>query len=325
MPKGQVFETFFPPIVRERLAELGNVEYNGMGRQFTQAELKMKLKSKDVAITGWSTGFIDGSVLEGNTRLKLIAHTGGTVGGYVDDTTYDAGVTVLSGNKYYAESVSEGVLGYMLFMLRDLGRFSQGMREGKWLDGATEGLLDQTVGIVSLGMIGKLVVKQLKPFRCKIKVYSTHPNADLAAEMGFTYANLEDIFSTCKIISVHTANRPETVKMINAKHFSLMRDGAIFINTSRAPVLDEAALVEALKTKKIRALLDVYNQEPLPATSELYKLDNLTMFPHMAGPTQDRRKYVTLGLADDIARFFNGEPLQLEITRAYAHGMTIEQ
>jgi phosphoglycerate dehydrogenase-like enzyme len=238
---------------------------------------------------------------------------------------FDAKVKVLSGNRHYAESVAEGVLGYMLFELRKMGHFSFGLKNGVWPEGGdayTEGLLGQTVGIISLGQVSRILMKLLKPFRVKIKVYSTRRDMAFAEEAGFSYADLDEIFSTCKIISVHTARTPKTIKMLGKKHFQLIKEGGIFINTARGEVIDEDALIEELKKKRFRALLDVYNEEPLPPDSPLPGLDNLTLFPHQAGPTVDRRAAITGYLIDDIEAFFGGGEMYNEITRETAERMT---
>ena len=122
---------------------------------------------------------------------------------------------------------------------------------------------------------------------------------------------------------MHTAKNPETFHMINKKHFDMLMDGAIFINTSRGAVIDEKALIEALKENRFKALLDVYEKEPPEKEYELLKLDNVMLFPHMAGPTYDMRERITRYLIDDAVRFEKGEALQNEITKEIALQMTI--
>ena len=103
----------------------------------------------------------------------------------------------------------------------------------------------------------------------------------------------------------------------------MLMDGAIFINTSRGAVIDEMALIESLKENRFKALLDVYETEPPEKDNELLTLDNVMLFPHMAGPTYDMRERITRYLIDDAVRFENGEALQNEITKEIALQMTI--
>ena len=110
--------------------------------------------------------------------------------------------------------------------------------------------------------------------------------------------------------------------MVNKRLLEMIPDGALFINTARGSIVDEEALIEELSKGRFKAVLDVFEKEPLPDDSKLRKLDNVMLIPHMAGPTVDRRRYVTLGLVDDIKAYFRGEPMKNEISREYAAYMT---
>lgn len=321
IPKGFRNDSFITPAVKEKLGALVEVKYNESEKPLAKEELKNAIDGCDAIITGWGQPRIHACDLG---SVKLIAHTGGTVGGIVDLDVFDTDVTVLSGNDYYAESVAEGVISYMLFALRKMGFYSSEMKSKKWTwEAKTEGLLGQSVGLISLGAISKKLIPMLKCFTDNIKVYSTHPNPELAEKMGFTYASLDDIFKTCKVVSVHTAKNDETYHMINKHHFDLLSDGVLFVNTSRGAVIDEAALCEALRENRFTALLDVYESEPPKEDNPLYALDNAIIFPHMAGPTYDRREKITMALIDDMMRYFDGKEPQNVVTKEVAAKMTI--
>lgn len=321
IPKGFRDDSFITPAVKERLEAVAEVKYNETESSLGGEALKNALTDCDAVITGWGQPRITPDLL-GNTRI--IVHTGGTVGGIVDMSVFDTEVAVLSGNEFYSESVAEGVISYMLFALRKMGYYSTTVQNGKWTwEAKTEGLLGQSVGLISLGAISKKLIPMLKVFTDDIKVYSTHPNPEMAKKLGFKYSELDDIFKTCKIVSVHTAKNDETYHMINKHHFDLLSDGALFINTSRGAVIDEAALCDALKENRFTALLDVYENEPPKADNPLLKLDNAILFPHMAGPTYDRREKITLALIDDMLRFFDGKTPENLVTKAVAERMTI--
>jgi len=321
IPKGFRNDSFITDAVKKHLSEVGNVTYVEGDKQLSGKELAERLKGHDALITGWGQPRL---MPEDLGDVRLIVHTGGTIGGIVDLSVFDTDVTVLSGNPHYAESVAEGVLAYMLYALRRMGKFEQELRNGKWnWNPVNEGLLDKKVGIVSFGAISSRLIPKLRLFTDCIKVYSTNPDEEKAKKMGFSYASLEEIFSTCDVISIHTAKKSETYHMINKKHFDLLRDGALFINTARGTVIDEAALVETLKTKNITALLDVYEQEPLPVDNSLYQLENVILFSHMAGPTYDRREKITDKLIDDIVRFEKGEEPLCIVTKEAALNMTV--
>lgn len=316
-----VLESFFPNEIREKLKSIGEVEYNLTDHAFCGEELAAALKGADILVTGWNQPLIHKEDLG---DVKLIVHTGGSVGGIIDLSVFDTDVKVISGNNYYAESVAEGTLSYMLMALRRMGECSGLLKSGIWRPLHNEGLFDKTVGIVSLGSISRKLIPMLKMFRTKIKVYSKiETDYAFAGEMGYEYDSLENIFKTCDIVTVHTAKKPETDNMINDKHFKLLKKGALFINTSRGSVIDEQALIENLKENRFHAVLDVYQHEPLAPESELLTLDNVILFPHMGGPTYDRRKFITSFLIDDAAEFFEGGELKNLITKKQAENMTV--
>lgn len=321
VPEGFRNGSFITEKIKKYLGEIGEITYNLSSSPLGGEELKKALLGIDAVITGWGQPLITADIAG---DIKLIIHTGGTVGGIVDISVFDKGIKVISGNNYYAESVAEGTLSYMLYALRNMEYYGKIMKDGEWTwEAKSEGLIGQSVGIVSYGAISSRLIPKLRLFTDNIKVYSTHEDEKLAQREGFTYATLDEIFKTCKIVSVHTAKKPETYHMINKKHFDMLMDGAIFINTSRGAVIDEMALIESLKENRFKALLDVYETEPPAKDNELLKLDNVMLFPHMAGPTYDMRERITRYLIDDIVRFTEGEELNNEITKETALQMTI--
>ena len=276
-------------------------------------------------MTGWGHPMMDSKSLE-NTSIKLIAHTGGSVADYVSQDVYEAGIKVISGNNLFAESVAEGTVGYMMLALRKMVDYVHDTREGNWLSEAcapTEGLLDQAVGLVGMGAITKQLIPMLKPFRVKLKLYSGYPiDPEYLAQNNAVQASLEEIFSTCKIVSIHSALNERTLGMIGKEHFDLLQDGAVFINTARGAIIREDEMIEALQEKRFMAVLDVYAKEPPEVDTPLRQLKNVYCMPHVGGPTNDRAPIIAMHLADDIQRFAAGEPLQHEITGSYAKRMT---
>jgi len=326
MPAGELRESFIPKHIREYAEKYFDVTYNEAETHPEKAELNKILKDYDAVITGWGTKTLDEEVLSGNDRLKLMLHTGGTVGNYVDDYTYEHGVKVLSGNIMYAESVAEGTVAYMMVGLRRIPTYVQMVREGSWPSqtAVSEGLLDRTVGIISLGTISRKVIEMLQCFRVKIKIHSNYkPEDEFMEKNNCEMASLDEIFETCDIISVHSALNDKTRGMIKKEHFQKIKDGALFINTARGGVIDEEALIEELKKNRFNALLDVYYQEPLAEDSPLRTLPNVIPMPHMAGPTVDRREWITKALIDEAVKFFNGETeSDFEITHEVSKRMT---
>lgn len=318
-----VRKTFFTPPACTYLEKYFEVAYSPLHRQLQPEEIVAYAKDADVIMTGWSHPKIETKYLEGTT-VKIIAHTGGSVADYVAEDVFDAGITVLSGNELYAESVAEGTLGYMLMALRAMPEHISAVRSGGWDPPCpTEGLFDQTVGLIGFGAVSRKLAAMLRPFRAAIKIYSARAiDPEWLTQTGAEQTSLEDIFSSCKLVSLHTSLRPQTRNMIRKKHFDLLAEDAIFLNTARGPIINQAELVHALLENRFRAVLDVFDQEPLESNNLLRKLPNVYSFPHKAGPTIDRRPMVLKALGEDILRLSRGEPLQYEISPQQATYMT---
>ncbi len=329
IPQGDLFNAFIYKDTVERMRKMGNVVLNETNAQFTHEELCEKIKGMDVVITGWGSPWIDEDVLQYADSLKYVAHTGGSVANYVCEEVYKRGITVISGNEMYAESVAEGVIAYILASLRMIPRFSHRLSYDKVWESMdlgrnyAKGLLDRTVGIVSYGTISKYIIPMLQPFHVKIKLYSrkTMPQ-EFLEKYNVEQVSLEELFSTSDIITMQTAKNPQTIGMINKKHLSLIKDGALFVNTSRGPIVDEDDLIAEIEKDRIYVMLDVYNQEPLPQDSPLLGREKVLLMPHMAGPTIDRRDAITNALLTEIENHMAGKPLTLEIPWELAREMT---
>lgn len=324
MPRGDVRASFIPAHVAAELEAMGEVDWNESEGQLSPGELAERIADADVCVTGWGCPRLDADVLRGAARLRIIAHTGGSVGTLVDDTAYDRGIYVVSGNELYAKSVAEGVIGYALASLRDIPRYVDVMRREGWsLPGwQSEGLFGRTVGLVGFGAVARHLVPLLHAFEAKVKVYADHVTPEEEAGCGIEKVSLEEVCSTCEIVSLHTSATPENYHMIDENMLSLLQDGALLINTARGMVMDEAALARQAATGRFRAVLDVYETEPLPMDSPLRGLDNVMLIPHMAGPTTDRRPFVTLALLEDIRSILSGRGSRLAIAREQARRMT---
>ena len=185
-----------------------------------------------------------------------------------------------------------------------------------------EGLLDQTVGLIGFGAVARWTARLLSAFGAQIFISADHVTPDEAASYGARKATIDEIMSGCKIVSVHLARTPQTYHIIDERQLKRLQDGAVFINTARGSIVDEAALARELATGRFKAALDVYEVEPLPMDSPLRTLDNVLLMPHMGGPTMDRRPFVTRALLDELPRVLAGETSSLTITRDMMRRMT---
>lgn len=325
VPKNnEIMDTFFPENVKKYLESRFETEYCPYDRMLTGEEFPQMTKDFDAVITCWGHPHISYDMLRGG-RVRLIAHTGGSVGSLVDESVYAGGIKVISGNLMYAESVAEGVIAYMLTGLRKIPDYVNRVREGKWRVAGdySEGLLDRSVGIIGMGTISKLLVKMLQIFNADIKIYSGHTiDREFLERYSAEQVSLEEALK-CDIVSLHSAMNERTRGMIGKEQLALIKDGALFLNTARGAIVDEKAMIEELKRNRFRAVLDVFCSEPLEEDSELRRMENVYCIPHMAGPTVDRRAAITKRLADNIIKFENGEQMELEIKKEAACRMTV--
>jgi len=324
IPQGPIRDSFITENAKKVLETLGQLTFNEFDRQLTHEELLSKIKDVDVLITGWGTTPINSEIIESAKNLKIIAHTGGSVGYIIENVVYEKGIRVLSGNNVFAQSVAEGCLCYTLSGLRQIEKYVNIVRSGKWRedDFKNKGIIGKKVGIVGFGAIAKYFVEMLHLFGTEILVYSGHLTKDDEENLGVRRSSLNEIFETCDVISLHSSLTAKTEGMINKDLLSKIKDGALLVNTARGALIDEEALIEELKTGRFSAVLDVFKEEPLKVDSPLRTLPNVLPIPHMGGPTIDMREQVVLTLADDLKSFLENKDMKNEIPYEYASRMT---
>lgn len=317
-------ETFFTPKAMAALEAVGQVTRNPYTTQLTPQQLQEAVADTDVLLTGWGTHFLGADILNHAKNLKLIAHSGGSVGTLVDTYTAKRGIPVISGNNIFAKSVAEACIGYILASTRKLEANMALMRNNGWKSGLyrNSGLLYKRVGLVGYGAITGFLIEMLKPFETEILLYSSHLSPEETQKLGCHKASLEEIFTECDIISLHASMIEKNRKMISKTLLQMIKPGALFLNTARGGLVDEEALTEELGTGRFYAALDVYAQEPLAPQSPLRSLPNALLMPHMGGPTIELRELVVVRLAEDIARLQKGEPLQNQIPYEHFARMT---
>lgn len=314
--------TFFTERVKRELERCGTVRYG----VFSPQELKEQLRGVDVLFTGWGISTLDDAMLENADRLKLVCHTGGSVAPLISEALVRRGVRVLCGNRLFANSVAEGTIGYILLAQRKLIDMVNETVANGWASyhHYTAGIRFKTIGLIGFGMVAKELAKMLQAFDCKVKICSDYFRPEDEAVYRAQKCGMEELFSTCDIVSLHEALRDDTYHMIDRRYFSLMKPNALFLNTARGAIVVENDLAEAARAGKIRAVLDVYENEPLPMDSALRGCENIILIPHRGGPTIDIREYVTLALIEDLKRYQAGEAsLENEISFEYAKHMTV--
>jgi phosphoglycerate dehydrogenase-like enzyme len=213
-----------------------------------------------------------------------------------------------------AISVSEHALMLMLTVYRKVvwqhGSVSGGRWRGNGPAPKMYELYDKTLGIVGLGTIGKKVARLGRAFGMRVQYFDiARLTEDEADALGVKFRLLRELIRTSDIVSMHVPLNDSTRHMIGAEELALMKPTSIIINTSRGPVIDEVALHKTLSTGKIfGAGLDVFDQEPPPSNNPLFKLDNVVLTAHFAGPTWDNHTARFRNAFDNVQRVARGEP-----------------
>lgn len=190
-------------------------------------------------------------------------------------------------------AVADHAVLLMLALYKQLLAADQATREGRWnapITGTnTFEMANKLVGIVGIGNIGRQVARRVQAFDARVQYYDKFPlSPERERELKITHVSLDELFRTSDIITCHTPLTPETRRLVSRERIAMMKPTAILINTSRGPVVDEAALTEALQQGRIAgAGLDVFEKEPVDPSNPLLKLKNVVVTPHSAGTTWD--------------------------------------
>lgn len=217
-----------------------------------------------------------------------------------------------AGERRGGNPVTELVWGLMLSLARDIPREARLMRQGEWQHGAGITLKGKTLGILGLGNLGREVARGGAFFGMNVLAWSQNLTPAAAAEGGATYVSKEELFSRSDFVTVHLALSERTAGIVGAREFGLMKPRAYLINTARAQIVDETALLDALESRKIAgAALDVYSVEPLPADHKLRTLDNVVLTPHLGYFTREGLTVFYEGAIAAIDAYLRGAPINI--------------
>lgn len=273
--------------------------------EISPEDLKKKIGSYDVLVVRSRTK-VTKDVLEGATKLRLIGRVG--VGmDTIDVAAAEAkGIKVINTPQMSTVAVAELVLSMMLNLIRGTHLANESIKKGQWEKKKFQGgeLSGKTLGIIGFGRIGRAVAERAKAFGMKILVYDVVLDEAALKRLGCEgLATFQELLPRSDIVTLHTPLIPETRKMINSKSLQLFKTGAYLINASRGEVVDSAALLEALKAKKLAgAALDVYESEPPKDAweKELVALPNVVATPHIGAQTREAQVAGAIMVAENI-------------------------
>ncbi len=238
------------------------------------------------------------ATLERLPRLKLIVSTGARNAAIDTAAAAERGVAVAF-TGYHSAPTIEMTWALILAASRHLVAENLAFRRGAWQQGVGIGLAGKTLGVLGLGRVGGPVARIGAQFGMKVITWSPNMTPERAAEGGATAVGKEDLLRQSDVLTIHMVLSPKTRGLLGADDLALMKTSSLLVNTSRGPLVDETALVNALTSRKIGlAALDVFDVEPLPADHPLRSLENVLGTPHVG--------YV----ADDLYRVFYGDTVK---------------
>ena len=282
------------------------------------------LAGAEVMMTGWGCPTITPEVLGACPRLKLIVHTGGSVRSLISDEVFARGILVTSQTELNATPVAQFCLAQILLAAKGVARATRQYEATKslttfddvWAQGV--GVYGAKIGIIGYGRVAHHLIEMLRGFSVRILLNSPYVSLDQARELGVELANLEEIMSTCDVISVHLGDTPDNHGAISADLLSLVKQGATFINTSRGIIVDELALIRELRTGRFDAILDVTCPEVPAPNSDLWSLPNVTLTPHWAGSLGRELTLLGQGAITNFEQYLSGAPLTGQIDASIA-------
>jgi len=277
------------------------------------------LSQAEVIFSGWGCPVMDEEFLAAAPNLKAVFYGAGSIKGFVSDAFWERDILVTSAYAANAIPVIEFTISQILFSLKRGWFYVNKIKKDKAYPSRQEtvpGAFGSTVGIISLGMIGRGVCEKLRQFDVDVIAYDPYVKPEIADELGVELCSLEEIFQKSDVVSLHAPWINETVGLITGVHLASMKKNATFINTARGAIVREDEMIEVLQNRPdITALLDVTYPEPPVHGSPLYTLDNCILTPHIAGSLSNECNRMGEYMFEELERYLVGDELKWKITK----------
>lgn len=252
-------------------------------------------------------------VISSSPELRVIARMGVGFDAVDVGACDDLGVILTTTPGVNHDSVAEHTFALLLGIARDFPRQDIGVRRGKWVRQALPRVQGSTLGIIGMGRIGRAVAWRAVGLGMKVLAFEPNPDRAFCEKWGIDVVSLDDLLARSDYVSLHCPSTAESRHLINAERLAKMKPGSVLINTARGPLVDEAALVDALRSGHLRgAGLDVFEKEPLPTTSSLIELENVLLAGHTAGLDQESHRDSCAMASENIVTLAHGGRLPAE-------------
>ncbi len=303
---------------RARLEALGALRIHH-GPPGDPAAYLERLGDATGVVLGWD---LPVEVMRRAPKLEVVSFLGTGAANFVDlAEAVRLGITVCTTPGYGDNAVAEHALALLLALARRVPRLDRGLRQAgrragqraEW--GQSQPgfeLRGKTLGLVGLGGIGARMAALARALGMAVTAWTRNPSPERARRHGVTFLSLDDLLATADVISLHLPLTPETEGLLGPEELDRMKPDAVLVNTARAELVDQAALVERLRDGRIAAAgLDVFWNEPLSADHPLLELDNVVLTPHVAFNTPEAIAAMMDIAIDNLARYFEGSPINV--------------
>ncbi len=251
------------------------------------------------------------ALIEKLPNLKLVITTG------MHNASIDAAALAERGIVYCGTDgvgypTAELTWGLILALLRNIPREDRAIRQGRWQTMLGYGAQGKTLGIIGLGRLGGMVAKVGTAFGLELIGWSRNLTEARAAELGVTRVEKDALFERADIVTIHVPLNDQSRGLVGASQLARMKPSAYLVNTSRGPIVDEAALLAALKGRRIAgAAIDVYDREPMPKNHPFLELDNVVLTPHLGYAIEENFRIYFSNAVENIRAFLDGKPIRL--------------
>ena len=282
-------------------------------------ELVRALRAFDVIVAMRERTRFPADVIDALPNLKLLVSTGGRNPSIDAEACARRGVTLCSapGAAGRDGSTAEVAWALVLALVKRIPQSDKALRAGGWQESiVTESLAGKTLGVLGLGRLGRHVARYGQAFGMSVIAWSPHLTDERAAEASVRRVSKEALFAQSDVLSLHLVSNASTRGIVGAPEIAAMKRSAYLINTSRGPLVDEHALISALKERRIAgAGLDVFWIEPLPKDHVLRQLDNVALTPHLGYVVDENMRMFYVNAVKNIERWVKGEPLPAMMSR----------
>lgn len=310
-------DEFLPEGMAASLAACGEplTQVNSDEVDLAAWDQKLAEANPEVLIACWSTPRLPETL---PSNLRYVCYLAGSIKKLVSREHIAAGLQVTNWGHSISRTVAEGALLHVLACLRGSAHWSVAMHtRGEWKNRRTRtaSLFGRRVGIRGYGRVAHSLISLLRPFGCDIGVFAPDLDAGRAAQDDVRcVGSLEELMSEHDVVVELAPLIPQTMRSIREEHLRLLKPGGVFVNVGRGATVDEDALARVAREGNIFVGLDVFSEEPLPAESAFRGMPNVSLSPHTAGPTTDRRRDAGEHGLKNLRAYLAGHPIQGAIT-----------